>query len=355
MQITRLTVAHYRNVTQQTFNFDKNLTILWGQNGVGKTNVLEAISMLSLPRSFRGSKDDQVRQWDSDFTRIEGLIDADESSTRSLVVFWDSGKKLLSDGKPVTTTEFVGQFLSIVFAPEEVDLLSGTPSRRRSFLDSHIAQLSRSYFIHLLHYQKVLTRKNRLLSSRASTSELEYWNGQQVIHGSAIVKMRQEHVDRLNTLLFPTLRIEYQSNIVESDRAIETVFHEKQASYLDRERSIGHALLGPQRDDWRLIELSPDIRDIGLYGSRGEQRMGVVKLKQVQLADIFNQTGHQAVLLLDDVLSELDANHQAALFESLGHQQTIMTAASLAEVPPNFLESAQVFEKSDEAWTVSSQ
>ena len=130
---------------------------------------------------------------------------------------------------------------------------------------------------------------------------------------------------------------------------ISSTFHRKQASIIERELLVGHTLLGPQRDDWRLEDTLIQ-RDLGTYGSRGEQRMAVIFLKQAQLAHMQKVHGQTALFLLDDVLSELDAGHQQQLLQTLGCQQTLLTTASLSDVSPTLLREASVYEKIGQSW-----
>lgn len=344
MQIKTLALTNYRNITSHHIELHPRLTIFLGPNGVGKTNILESIHLLSFPRSFRTRKDELLKQWEADFCRVEGRVEIDEEP-HSLVYFYDKAKKLQRDGQAVTASEFVGYFLSVLFAPEDVDLLAGTPSRRRGFIDSHLSLLSPAYFIHLLTYNKVLKQRNKLLTKPSvSKDELGYWNDQLIEHGTALIEARIEGINAINTLLFPELQLTYQSSLVHGTESILETFQYKQASLLEREKIIGHSLIGPHRDDWILEELSQEVRDLGVYGSRGEQRMGVIALKQAQLEVIHQQTNDRAVLLLDDVLSELDANHQKELLSTLGNQQTILTTASLSDVTSELLSDAFVYE-----------
>lgn len=339
-------MTNYRNIESATIELHPRLTIFLGPNGVGKTNILESIHLLSFPRSFRTKKDELLRMWEADYCRVEGKVSV-EDEAHSLVYFYDKSKKLQKDGVAVKATDFVGFFLSVLFAPEDVDLLASSPGRRRGFLDSHLSLLSPTYFLHLLHYNKVVKQRNRLLSKPSvDLAELEYWNQQQIEHGSALIIDRLSAIDELNTLLFPHLQITYQSSLADQPELINQTFQEKQAAMLEREKIIGHSMLGPHRDDWILEELSPEVRDLGVYGSRGEQRMGVINLKQAQLDIIFTQKEQRAVLLLDDVLSELDAKHQEELLLTLGNQQTVLTTASLSDVPSELLSDALVYEVS---------
>ncbi|HLT42339.1 MAG TPA: DNA replication and repair protein RecF, partial [Sphingobacteriaceae bacterium] len=207
MIIKRISLTNYRNIETATIDLHPRLTIFLGPNGVGKTNILESIHLLSFPRSFRTRKDELLKQWDKDFCRVEGSIDIDEAE-HSLVFFHDKSKKLQMDGQTLNASMFVGQFLSVLFAPEDVDLLSSSPTRRRGFLDAHLALLSPQYFSHLLHYNKVIKQRNKLLSKpNISSIELDFWNTQQIEHGTALIESRVKGIDAFNRVLFPELNI----------------------------------------------------------------------------------------------------------------------------------------------------
>ncbi len=351
MKIQNISISGYRNIDQINLKLHDRLTILVGKNGMGKTNILEAIHLLSFPRSFRGTADKLLMGWEAEFSRIEGVISTDnDDKTTSIVFFLSPQKKLLIDGQSASGSDYVGNFLSILFAPEEVDLLSGPPGHRRAFLDAHLSQLSRSYFFHLLNYNKVVKQRNKLLSSPLSSlSELEYWNDQQVGHGVELIEARLNTISHLNELLSPALTMNYNCSFAfdSTDNlgsSLESAFHNKQSSIIGRERLVGHSMLGPHRDDWQLLETGETTRDLGVYGSRGEQRISVVALKRAELALIKQQSGQNAVLLLDDVLSELDTFNQQLLIKELGEQQTIITTASLSDIPEDLLKDAYVYE-----------
>lgn len=349
MKILRLSLQQYRSLLKQEFELHPRLTIFLGPNGSGKTNTLEAISLLSVPRSFRGSKDKELIAWEAEFGRVSGQITFSQGTDRELVVFLQQGKKLQVDGQTVPMNEFIGQFLSVLFAPEDVELLSGPPSRRRGFLDEHLSLLSPIYLQHLLDYQKILSRRNKLLSRQQwpSQDDLAYWNEQHIEHGVAIVEARLLAVEQINLALPSPMRLEYTSNLIGDESILET-FHRKQAALIERERIVGHTLLGPHRDDWRLW-LEPTV-DAGVFGSRGQQRMGVIQLKKAQLQIIDSEKNDPGVLLLDDVLSELDAENQQRLLDSIDTQQTVITTASLADIPTDQLKDATIYEFKNDGW-----
>lgn len=351
MRIERLKLQNYRSIERADIEFASGLTIFLGPNGSGKTNTLEAVSLLSVPRSFRGTKDKDLIGWDAKFARVEGQITYPNSPNHDLVVFLQDEKKLQVDGQNQTVSQFLGQFLSILFAPEDVELLTGTPGRRRALLDSHLSALSPIYLQHLISYHRVITRRNRLLSRShwPEADDLDFWNHQQIEHGVAILEARIGAIEQLNMALPSPLRLKYMSNLMSGDSVSTESFREKQAAILERERQVGHTLLGPQRDDWRLENLEAQM-DVGEFGSRGQQRMGVVALKRAQLQVIAAEKEDTGVLLLDDVLSELDAQNQQLLVQSMNEQQTVLTTASLSDVPESMLAEAIIYEFADGGW-----
>lgn len=345
-------LQQYRSIDAATFELHPRLTILLGPNGGGKTNTLEAISLLSVPRSFRGSRDRDLITWNGEFARISGVVKHQNNVERELVVFINGGKQLQVDGQPQTASEFIGNFLAVLFAPEDVELLAGPPSQRRSFLDAHLSLLSPAYLHHLMHYSQVVSRRNRLLSRQLwpGQDDMEYWDTQLLEHGTAIIEARLAAIDEFNAVLPASLQLIYNSSVVVDDEPVAETFHKKQVSLFERERQAGHTLVGPHRDDWSL-QFADLGMSVGRYGSRGQQRMGVIALKQAQLPLISADKGETAVLLLDDVLSELDASHQQQLLSSIGQQQTILTSASLSDIPQALLDDVAIYEVSGGSWT----
>lgn len=346
MRLTKLSLRNYRNIGELELDLHPRLTVLVGDNGEGKTNILESIHLLSFPRSFRGNKDNQLPQWEESFCRIEGAVaaDNDEDEVTDLVFFYDGRKKLMVNGGPARGVEYVGKFLSVLFAPEDISLLTGSPSGRRNFLDAHLSQTSTSYYQHLLHYNAVIKQRNKLLANPRTTEvELEYWNSQQVLHGSELWVGRLDLVAQLNEVLIEhNLELVYSPSLPLNGDTLLSDFQEKQAALSEREKYAGHSLVGPHRDDWQLYSTLPERRDLSDFGSRGQQRMGVIELKRAELQLLHDKTGERAVLLLDDVLSELDAENQQRLVTSLVDQQTVITTASLSDIPEELLGEAKV-------------
>ena len=220
MHLKHVSLQHYRNISDLTLDLHPQLTILLGPNGVGKTNILEAIHLLSLPRSFRGGSDAELVEWGQDYARVEGHVLCEGDPERTLAVFIQGQKKLSIDGQLVSTSDFLGHLLAVLFAPEEVDLLASTPQRRRAFIDGHLSLLSRAYFSHLILYQKIVARRNKILRlHRVIGSELDYWNEEQINHGTALIEARISGMAELQSFLPAGFTLQYHSSLDVPGRA----------------------------------------------------------------------------------------------------------------------------------------
>jgi DNA replication and repair protein RecF len=351
MRLSRIQLQYYRNILELDLELHPELTVFLGPNGSGKTNVLEAISLLSLPRSFRAAKDAELIAWEHDFARVDGQVETGGSQSDELSLFIDKKKHLFINSRPVKASEFIGTFWTILFSPEDVDLLAASPGKRRAFFDAYLSIVVPHYFENLVMYQRILTQRNKLLSRPTTMiDEFDYWNTEQVRYGSFLLAERVHFALSLQEYLPKAYEFTFLPNIHISDNSIESAFQEKQANMFYREKQIGYSLVGPQRDDFRLYERLPVRRDIGIFGSRGDQRMAVISLKLAQLELMQKIRSSKAVLLLDDVLSELDVRNQELLFEAITKRQSILTTASLADISPTLLKDALVYEVKNGSW-----
>jgi DNA replication and repair protein RecF len=226
-----------------------------------------------------------------------------------------------------TRKTFLQSFTTVVFRPEDLRLVEGSPSRRRSFLDNALEMVDREYALALAKYEQTLRRRNKLLQKvrdgEQSREVLTFWNLNLLKSGELLQQKRSNLIDFIREVVFPfELNIEYQPSLISEKR---------QAEYLDREIIVGHSLIGPHKDDF-LLKFSQEekgIEDLSLlaYGSRGQQRLGVLWLKVAELQFLKDKIGYQPVLLLDDILSELDEKSKNMVLSLLADYQTILTTA----------------------------
>jgi DNA replication and repair protein RecF len=308
--------------------------VIVGHNAIGKTNVLESLFMLSTGKSFKAKVEEEVINYDKDIARIKGLalngerIELEMTLTRGLI---DIGaeraekvarKKLLVNGVSKRLVDFAGNFKTTLFGPWDLDLVTESPSIRRRFLDTVLSQVDREYRRSVLSYEKGLRQRNRLLwrvrEEGIPRSQLLFWNQLLIKNGDYISQKREEFVNFVNSTKsqkYTDYKIEYDKSVISEGRLEQ---------YKDEEVASATTLVGPHRDDFIFWEGK---RNLASYGSRGEQRMGVLWLKMAELSLIEDKTGGRPTLLLDDIFSELDHGHRDVVMELSEKQQTIITTA----------------------------
>lgn len=338
MRLRSLVLNQFRNLVSWQHEFGQT-TIIHGLNGAGKTSVLEALMLASTGTSFRANKIEEVIRLGQELARIQVVFvdDEDDETNLELLVTRGEvrGKRTQSrlyavNGVRRRKRDFVGQLAAVAFRPEDMRLIEGSPSRRRSFLDSALSMVDWQYAQAISVYDKTLKHRNRLLSQIAerkqSKASLTFWNTSLVKHGEYIQRRRQELITFLQSIGFRfELRIRYLPSLISDDRIAE---------YLDREIIVGHSLIGPHKDDFevqfpgeRLQAGLDEWFDIALYGSRGQQRLAVLWLKLGELEFVRQKLGQQPLLLLDDILSELDSDSRSIVLDLLQTYQTVVTTA----------------------------
>lgn len=338
MYLRSLTLNQFRNLPTWQCQFG-HTTILHGLNGAGKTSILEALILLSSGNSFRANKIEEVIRLGQELARAQVVFDDDEDDQTTLELLITrgevQGKRTLSrlyavNGVRRRKKDFVGKLAAVVFRPEDMRLIEGSPSRRRNFLDTALSMVDWQYAQALSIYEKTLKQRNRLLSyiaeRKQTKASLTFWNTSLVKHGEYIQLKRQELIAFLQGIGFRfTLQVRYLPSLISEQRLDE---------YVDREIMVGHSLIGPHKDDFevqfpgeRLQAGLTDWLNIALYGSRGQQRLAVLWLKLGELEFVREKLKQQPLLLLDDILSELDSESRSIVLELLATYQTIVTTA----------------------------
>lgn len=340
MIVTSLSLNQFRNFKKVNFSFGPSTTLIVGANGSGKTNILEALFLVSTGKSFRARKDVELISYECEYAKVRAnlsSIDGEEQIVSEVLLtqgFVTSGnvqkvtpkKRLSIDGTPKRTIDATGIFKTVVFRPQDMDLITSSPTIRRDFLDTVLSQISRDYKRSILSYQKGVRQRNRLLSlireGKTNRSSLAFWDQLLIKNGDVITQARREFVDYMNDNKFlgeASYFLEYDPSIISQPR-----LHQ----YEQEEVWAGVTLVGPHRDDIHFHEIEDTKkRNLSTYGSRGEQRMAVLWAKLQELNYFELKVGKRPTLLLDDIFSELDDNHRE-IVESLSHkQQTIMTSA----------------------------
>lgn len=345
--MSQILLVNFRNYSQFHFKFSSKVTVFLGPNGIGKTNILEAINLLSLGDTFRDNKIEELVKLDQDVAHVGGTIDV-ESEAQEPTRLQLTLTRGVYQGKRVPTRryqindvgrlkpKFVGQLPSVCFRPEDMRIVEGSPARRRRFLDEAIAQVDRQYATSLATYSKALRSRNKLLEmireGRSDRASLEYYNRVVLEHGAYLNLKRQEFVDFCNNdnnYKEFGLTVNYDHSLMNQQRLDQ---------YKNQELAAGYTLVGPHRDDmvlkFQIQSTKSQIRktkyeNLNHYGSRGQQRMGVLWLKLMALEYMSSrlELGKRPLLLLDDIFSELDEAHRQLVFDLCDRQQTIITTA----------------------------
>jgi len=325
MHIESLTVTNFRNLSHVKMEFSPAVNILYGGNGAGKTNLLEAIFVLCLGRSQRGAGDPIMLKHSEEVYRIEGRIKREDVVHEVAVAYQRGGrKKIAIDRVNAKTTELYENYCAVSLGPEDTEILSGSPSIRRNFLDIYLSQFSRSYLSHLVDYYKVLTQKNACLRSDCDTAP---FNVLLINHGAEVVKARINFIEKLGQAAGRhyaeicregMLRLSYQPSVplergqVDAD-GIKQSFETALIRQEERERALKSSLIGPHRD-----EILFQIGDYPArtHGSQGEWRTAAIAVKLAVYQLLKDKRRMQPVLLLDEIFTELDRERSTALMQS---------------------------------------
>ncbi|MBI5019768.1 DNA replication and repair protein RecF [Candidatus Gottesmanbacteria bacterium] len=345
--LTSLALHNFRSYTKKAWAFSQGVTCIVGPNAAGKTNVLEAIMLLATGKSFRAGIDREVIRWESEVARVIGQS-GDEKVEIVLTPGVVSGqksplKKHLVNGIPRRVIDFVGNVRAVLFWPEDLEIVTDSPSIRRRYLDTVLVQVDREYRRNLLSYERGVRQRNRLLDSinegTASRSQLLFWDQLLIRAGGYITQKRGEYITFVNSTALADhhFMIMYDKSVISEARLLQ---------YKDEEVAAKSTLVGPHRDDFGLFSqhhtLTSGYRDLNKFGSRGEQRLGVLWLKLAELSYIEKKTGERPMLLLDDIFSELDEEHRKLVGNIVDRQQTVITSADIESVPKHIRKSADI-------------
>ena len=338
MRLERVTLTNFRSYDKRQFNLGER-TIVVAPNGAGKTNLLEAIYLLATGESERAGETNELISWGKDLASIAGIVrEGEEYNELSIVLTRGSymGKatpkrRYLVDGVARTKAKFVGKLPTTMFRPEDMRLIEGSPPRRRRFLDESLSQAHPEYSRALSVYEASLRRRNRLLDAiregSARREQLSYWDQSVIKNGNIVTDFRRDFLDALSRVKtsFGEYKIEYVAS---------TVSPERLAQYAEAEVAVGYTLVGPHKDDFVVLSTNNQApnskqteKNLIIYGSRGEQRLGVLFLKLAAMEYVEQKLGNKSLLLLDDIFSELDATHRQEVVVMMEGRQTIVTSA----------------------------
>ena len=351
MWIRSLECRNFRNYEYVKLEPDPGINIITGENAQGKTNLLEAIYLAGTAKSHRAGRDREMIRFGEPEAHIRLEVMRGESPYRIDIHLKRSGSKGIAvGGIPIRrTSELYGVVNVVFFSPEDLSLIKDAPAKRRTFCDMELCQLSAIYVDNLIHYNKAVMQRNALLKDIGFRKDYEAmlpaWEEQLVRYGKPLIAARREFVEELSQLVEPihrkltggreTIAVTYEPNVGENE------FADRLFMSGENDRRAGTTTCGPHRDD---IGFTVDGIDIRHYGSQGQQRTAALSLKLAEIDLVRRRTGQTPILLLDDVLSELDASRQNHLMESISDVQTLITCTGLDEFVKNRFPTDRVFE-----------
>lgn len=345
MRLKKLQLENFRNHGNFVLEFPENSggTLIIGQNGRGKTNIIEAISILSLTKSFRTVTPADLVGWDKEFYRLNCTVFDEENV--DLETFYSPNPLKRSykiNDVPTVPKKFIGNLLTVIFHPEDLNLLYLSPSLRRRYLDIILSQTDIHYIDALNSYKKSLKQRNALLSTRR-TQDLSIWNRQLAEFGARIIKKRQNYLEFTGQIIennyisisegTENLHIIYRTicnDLPESEQEITEIFIDLLEQNQKKDLERGVTTIGPHRDD---VVFYINNRDICTFASRGEYRTLLLALKMSEINYITQIKNTAPIVLLDDVLSELDPLRQKHLMNALSNCHAIITTTDLDSHP----------------------
>lgn len=326
MRLSSVAVADFRNVRSVHVEPGERFNLLYGLNGQGKTNLLEAIYLLGSPRSFRSSRLPELVRHGERQAQIHGTVEAGGIENTLRLVIEAAGRKVEIDGKAVhKASELHGKLNAVVFSPDDTGMVRMGPESRRRYLDRAVYMGDIGYLLCWHSYQRILKQRNHLLKSSDRTG-LEVWTEKLAETGAEVIERRLKFVAVLDTKLqkyyatiaggSETSRLCYQPGGVGSSER-ESIREELQELFKRHQRSderYGTTTAGPHRDD---LDFVLDERPLKAFGSQGQQKSFVLALKMAEMDNLHDTFGESPLLLLDDMSSELDARRNHNLMEFL--------------------------------------
>lgn len=350
MIIKSLELSNFRNYEHLNIQLSPNVTIFYGNNAQGKTNILEALYVACTTKSQKGSRDRELIRFNESEAHIRLMVDDDSISRRIDMHLKDKGQKGVAiDGIPIKkAAELYGLMNIISFSQDDLGIIKEGPSERRRFCDMELCQLDKLYMHNLAGYEKALEQRNNLLKQLSFNPELkdtlDIWDDQLVSYGKYIIEKRNLFIEDINKIAFKIhktltsgneeLKIGYLPNV-----SVEE-FKDVLLSNRDKDILLKTTSIGPHRDDMVFMLNENDAKK---FGSQGQQRTSALTLKLSELELVKQNKKKNPVLLLDDVLSELDRNRQTKLLENISGVQTVITCTGLDEFVKNRIKYDKVY------------
>ena len=363
MKIKQIKLINFRNLENVELNFINNINIIIGGNGAGKTNILEAVYLNSLTKSFRANNDIELIKFNKDFLTIKTTIKENSYNEKVLYSIDKISKKIyLNSNKITKLSEYIGKYPVVISTPEDVLMIKTSPSNRRDVLNISICQFNKEYFKTLNEYNKLLKLRNDYLKRILvnSNSDMKYF---EIITNKLIEKAiyiyieRNKYINSINSYLGSifehiclnkNLILKYSPNVditEYDDENISKILQKKFKRDFNKEISLGMTISGPHRDDFNFYL---DNKDMKFYSSEGQKKMAVISYKLAEMKLFQEQEDKKPIILLDDLFSELDIKNKNRLVKYIPEDlQVIITSNDLKGINKSIRDNAKIFKIKD--------
>ena len=362
MKISKINLVNFRNYSNISINFCEKMNIFVGDNAQGKTNILEAITILALTKSHRVGTNPNIIQFNKKKCQLKGKIKKDRIISKLEVEITEEYKKLMINKTDIKKVADYISFLNvIVFTPDDLEIIKGSPSIRRNLLNIQLSQISKVYLNTYNEYNKILKTRNEYLkilfnNSIADKKYLDILTDKLIEKAIIIYQKRKEYIDLINSFISEyykniagindEIRIVYLPNIdidCFDDEIISSILKNKFKKNYNKELNYGMTMYGPHRDDFYFDYNGNDLK---YFGSQGQQKLAILSFKLSEIPIFLNLGGSEPVLLLDDIFSELDIKKRNRLLKliNLNDVQSIITTTDLKNINKKYLIDAYVYE-----------
>ena len=360
MKITKLNLVNFRNYSKLSINFSSSLNIFVGDNGQGKTNILEAIIILALTKSHRVGTSPNIIMFDKNKCKINGVVKNEKIISKLNVDISDESKKLYVNNSEIRkVTDYISFLNVIVFTPDDLEIVKGSPNVRRNLLNIQLSQLSKKYLVILNEYNKILKTRNEYLkilfnNNIADKTYLDIITDKLIEKAIFIYQKRKEYIDLINLNINNYYKdimgnndivVKYIPNIdidsYEYEDIRKKLKHIFKKNYI-KELNYGMTIYGPHRDDFCFEYNNNDLK---FFGSQGQQKLAVLSFKLSEIPIFKEFCGTEPVLLFDDIFSELDIKKRNRLLNIInkGSIQSIITTTDLKNINKKYIDNAWVF------------
>ena len=338
MWIKKIKINKFRNYNYQEINLEKKINIFYGENAQGKTNIIEAIFLSSMGKSFRAKKDKEMIMLGKESSNIELEYEKKDRDGKIKIELGNKKIVYINGIKIKKLSELLGKINVVIFTPDDINILKGGPQNRRRFLDIMISQLRPNYMYNLNLYLKTLEQRNNYLrqikEENKNENMLDIWDEELSNYAINIYNYRNEFIEKIkNKIKNIHAEITNHKEEIEIEYLSECVSKEKYLDLLKQRRKLdiikGYTTKGIHRDDFNIYI---NKKELGIYGSQGQHRTAILSLKLAELNIVKDEIGESPILLLDDFMSELDEKRRKNFLEKIENVQVIITCTEKIDI-----------------------